>query len=426
MDQLRSNQITAEQKIILQSLAESVAREGVQFLEIGSWLGDSAIVLGKVAQKHKGTLVCVDWWKGNPGTGLEIIASHNDIFSKFWERVCNEGLEDTIIPIRARSEEALKHLKSNSYHLIFIDGDHRYQQTLLDINNCKDLVSNDGGILCGHDCEGYRSDFDEDFLEEGKDIDYHQTVHCGVVLAVSSVFDEYSINHSIWSTLKGYEEVTWGPTDPSPIDTPRKKQISPPIFASSENYNVIRYQKKIYAVPKDLTGFDITDIEKPLPLEVVTKNSYEEISLSLDETFKFSENHPTLLSNYKNFNLVSFNDKVYALHESVGKCDLQKIEQWKFEEHLKNNEIIIVQTENQAKELITYYTPALILPNYHQYNIVRYKNQFYGVNQKLGPIVNWKQFTSNVPSDPLDCLIGNSLKMVSNLIDQLTLTKSIS
>ena len=424
MNHLRPNQITDEQKIILRTFAESVAREGVQFLEIGTWLGESALVLGKVAQKHKGTLVCVDWWKGNPGTGLEIIASQNDIFSEFWKRVCNEGLEDTIIPIRARSEEALKHLKPNSYHLIFIDGDHRYQQTLLDINNCKDLVSKNGGILCGHDCEGYRSDFDEDFLEEGKDIDYHQTVHCGVVLAVSSSFNDFSINHSIWSALFKKESREWKPTNFKFPNISPAKQTSPPIFASSQNYNVFRYQKKVYAVSNSLVNFNITGAGNTIPSNVFTKDSYEELVRSIPEIFNLIENHPILLNSYRKYNLVNFNNKVYALHQTLGNFDLQKLAESELKEHLKTNKIIIAEAEGGARRQIAYCTPFMVLADYRKYNIVRYKNRFYGIPQKLGPIENWKQFTSQFTSKPEGCFVGDSIGEVSDLIDQLDLTSS--
>ena len=75
-----------------------------------------------------------------------------------------------------------------------------------------------GGILCGHDCEGRISDYDMDFLQAGKDLDYYETVHCGVVLAVGSIFQKYSINYSMWSVrAKGQNE--WEPTNLIPLES---------------------------------------------------------------------------------------------------------------------------------------------------------------------------------------------------------------
>ena len=418
MDQLRSNQITAEQKIILQSLAESVAREGVQFLEIGSWLGDSAIVLGKVAQKHKGTLVCVDWWKGNPGTGLEIIASQNDIFSKFWERVCNEGLEDTIIPIRARSEEALKHLKPNSYHLIFIDGDHRYQQTLLDINNCKDLVSNDGGILCGHDCEGYKSDFDEDFLEEGKDIDFHQTVHCGVVLAVSSVFDEYSINHSIWSTTHNRELQKWEAINLDIKKISYRKQSPPQPFALSSNYNYYRFGKYIYAISKEAGHIDIYPGKLDFPLEEMKDTTINGIQNKTKEILRLTTDHPILLKDHKEYNLIQYNNRYIALHNSLGEVNIPQLRKEILQSYYSDKKLFISNSISSLKKQINFYSPLLEREGYRTFNIVNYRENYYAVSQTIGPILDWNNINFKPMKKEKLCFIAKTHGKALALIDQ--------
>lgn len=418
MDQLRSNQITDEQKIILKYLAESVAKKGVQFLEIGSWLGDSTIVLGKVAQKHKGTLVCVDWWKGNPGTGLEVIASQNDIFSKFWERICNEGLEDTIIPIRARSEEALKHLKPNSYHLIFIDGDHRYQQTLLDINSSKDLVSDDGGILCGHDCEGYRSDFDEDFLEEGKEIDYHQTVHCGVVLAVSSVFDEYSINYSIWSTTFNGRPQKWKAIN---LDTPNiaHRKQSPPIpFALSNHYHYYRFGRYIYAILKETGHIDVYPENPNLPSEVPRDTTINGIQHKTKEKVELVSDHPILLINHKQYNLIQHNNRYIALHHSLGIVNMPYLSKEILQSHHSDKKLFVSNSVTSLKKQIDFHNPSLEREDYRQYNIIFYRDKYYAVPQSIGPIRDWNRFNFRFTKGRKLCFVANSYNNALALIDQ--------
>lgn len=204
---------SVEQEIVLRALAESAASPGCKFLEVGSWLGHSTIILAKVAQKHGGLLFCIDWWKGSPGIDLFDIASKEDIFSVFWSKICKEGLEDIVIPIRSRSDVAATIIKENNFNLVFIDADHRYDAISADIKLYAPFVRRNNGIFCGHDCEGRVSDYGRDFLEKWKDIDYYETGHCGVVLAVGEAFKDYSINHSFWSVQFSVERNTWIPTD---------------------------------------------------------------------------------------------------------------------------------------------------------------------------------------------------------------------
>src|SRR5947208_11534627 len=104
MDVKQQQLASAEQEAVLRGLAQSAARPHCRFLEVGSWCGDSTIILGKVAQEFGGLLFCVDWWRGNPHTELAEIAAREDVFSLFWQRICREGLQDVVVPIRGRSD----------------------------------------------------------------------------------------------------------------------------------------------------------------------------------------------------------------------------------------------------------------------------------------------------------------------------------
>jgi Methyltransferase domain len=267
---------TREEKIVLETLALSVARQGCKFLEIGSWCGDSTIILGKVARQYGGHLFCVDWWKGNVGTELLEIASKEDVFSFFWKRICSDGLEDVVIPIRGRSDVAAEILKERTFDLIFIDGDHRYEYVLGDIRRYAPLVRGNG-ILCGHDCEGRIPDYDADFLDLGKDVDYYETVHCGVVLAVGSLFGNYSIHHGIWSVRSRKQKAAWAPTNVTFPKIQDRRQTLPPPIAYTEDYQIQRYGKMVYAIPHCLSHVDIRDEEARQCREIVAAKTLPEL-----------------------------------------------------------------------------------------------------------------------------------------------------
>ena len=150
MEWVNPRQITDEQKVVLKTLAESVGKPSLKFLEVGNWLGESTLVLAEVAKKHFGKLYCVDWWKGNVGTELETIASKEDIFTLFWQRICQEGFEDVVVTIRGSSDAAAEILRDQTFDLIFIDGDHRYQAVCLDLKFYEPKLA-PWGILLGHD-----------------------------------------------------------------------------------------------------------------------------------------------------------------------------------------------------------------------------------------------------------------------------------
>ncbi|MGP0059744.1 MAG: class I SAM-dependent methyltransferase [Beijerinckiaceae bacterium] len=258
-----------EQKVVLRGLTQSCARQGMLGLEVGSWCGDSAVEIGAIVKEFGGKLFCVDWWKGNIDTHLEETAKQADVYSEFWNRIVGEGLDDVIIPIRGRSDDVATVLRAETFDMIYIDGDHRYSQAKRDIENYSTLVK-DGGIFCGDDCEGRLSDFAPEFLDTGKEVDYHETVHCGVVLSVGEYFEEYSIDYNIWSVRRdaagrlsknsGIQRPAsrWLPTNLRFANIEPRRQYHPPLISSYKEYNLIRYGRKVFALPWPLGPIDIT------------------------------------------------------------------------------------------------------------------------------------------------------------------------
>ena len=421
MEWAKLKQITDEQKTVLKALAESVARPSAKYLEVGNWLGDSTLTLAEVAKAHLGTLYCVDWWKGNVGTDLEDIASHEDIFSLFWQRICEAGYEDVVVPIRGSSDAAAEILKDQAFDLVFIDGDHRFEQTTKDIRNYAPFIKADGGILCGHDCEGYISDFDERFLIEGKDKDCHETVHCGVVLAVGATFADYAINHSIWSLMSHPGERTWLPTEVDCKGLGNIRQTPPPLLGTSESYNVFRYGKKVYAVPKDMEAYDVTDENQPPSPVVFTASTLDKLEDLINDRIWVVKDSPTLLSAYRGFNLVQYKDKIYALHESIGPLDLTQTTELEIKEFKKSGKCFVKKTLEELKDKINSSIPILVEQNYRKFNVVFYRGQYIAVAQDVGKIKDWTEFDLKKYQEASKCFVADSQSEVLRLVDQQAL-----
>ena len=264
---IRLDQLAEEQRTVLRHLAKSVAHESCRMLEIGSWCGDSTVVLGQVARAYNGKVFCVDWWKGNPETDLEHYAESCDVFGVFWQRMKDEGLSETVVPIRASSDVAAQVLRQRRFDLVFIDGDHRYEQVKRDIANYGPMVK-PTGILCGHDCEGWACDFDHKMLREGKDIDYHRNLHCGVILAVKEAFEDVSINCALWSVRASGIPGIYKPTMMQFTELLFEGTTPPVLVETYGAYNLIRYRGKVIAVAHIAGDMNIASIDARRTLEL--------------------------------------------------------------------------------------------------------------------------------------------------------------
>ena|GEM_PF-5580579 len=424
---LKEKQLASgEQEIVLRTLAESVAAPNCKFLEVGSWLGDSTVILAKVAKKHGGHLFCVDWWKGNVGTDLVDIASKADVFSVFWSRICMEGLEDAVVPIRSRSDLAAKIIRENSFDLVFLDADHRYVDVLNDIKQYAPAVDRKHGILCGHDCEGRISDYEESFLKEGAAVDYYETVHCGVVLAVGEMFPNCSINYGIWSVLFSSEQNAWVPTNVRLKEIQNERQTMPPPLGYSKEYFLMRYGKSVYALPRMDNPPDIKNEKDLTKSMTAVADSWQELEKKIKE--------PVILwlELYKDYNIFQSEQIFYALLMSVDVTVLPQGDQIILKKHQDSHSLFTAKALNELKYLVDQCDasvekpvpspiPVLVEEGYEGHNIVKLGTRYWALLQSLGP-VDLSEPGINVflerCVDQGKCFSGNSLFEVKYLISK--------
>ena len=120
------------------------ARDAV---EVGTWVGSSALVLAE----HFTKVFCVDHWEGNPGDRIGEIAQrhgHDELISAFCRNM-ESRLFRTVFPVYGHSDFWAA-AWPRPVALVFIDGDHRYDQVKSDILLWKRSVA-PGGCLAGHD-----------------------------------------------------------------------------------------------------------------------------------------------------------------------------------------------------------------------------------------------------------------------------------
>lgn len=126
-------------------------------IEVGSWCGRSTRALG---DNTSGVIYAIDHFNGSKTEpGLHTAAQTEEGDHAFID-FCNNNFDliqkGRIIPLRGTSANMAKLLKKHGVKtdMIFIDGGHTYEEVKQDIENWRDLLTDDG-LFCGHDARAW-------------------------------------------------------------------------------------------------------------------------------------------------------------------------------------------------------------------------------------------------------------------------------
>jgi len=133
-------------------------------LEVGSFIGSSAVLLGNFLKMSNGTLICIDTWCGdinmwlmdNFAQTMGKADGNPDIFDRFMSNMIKNSLTDTVIPFRVSSIVAARTLKVLNYEidLIYLDSAHECGETFMELSLFHDILKN-GGVMFGDDYAGF-------------------------------------------------------------------------------------------------------------------------------------------------------------------------------------------------------------------------------------------------------------------------------
>jgi predicted O-methyltransferase YrrM len=147
-----SKQIQDDQYKIIELLVTTCAFPNMKCVEIGSWTGNSAVLIGTVVKRVLGKLYSIDWYNGSTDGAehLREIAHNVDVRNIFIDNMQYFNLNDTVEQLPISSKEANKKFDKNSLDFIFIDGDHTYKFVKKDIELWLPKLKKNG-IIAGHD-----------------------------------------------------------------------------------------------------------------------------------------------------------------------------------------------------------------------------------------------------------------------------------
>jgi hypothetical protein len=121
----------------------------IMAVEVGTWAGRTALVLAE----YFDMIYCVDHWRGNPDDRLGELASRYGPRHAFTTFCHNMGglLMSRVIPCVGSSRDWANIWPIyRKLDLVFLDGDHRYEEVAADIHRWAQHVR-PNGIICGHD-----------------------------------------------------------------------------------------------------------------------------------------------------------------------------------------------------------------------------------------------------------------------------------
>jgi hypothetical protein len=113
--------------------------EPLVIIEVGTWMGKSAIEMAKVCDKNC-KIYCVDTWIGSVEHYDSVERDEEGfpiIYKKFKENIKREGVDDVIIPVISTSTDAIQYFKRNGIKadVIYIDAAHDYENVMKDLEN---------------------------------------------------------------------------------------------------------------------------------------------------------------------------------------------------------------------------------------------------------------------------------------------------
>lgn len=133
-----------EEKEALWNLAMKHIPEGGLAIEVGTWTGGSAVIIGEVCRQKKARLICIDAFSADMHSVGQ--GSHADAFRS----VLTNCLGLPIDYMAGDSVDFVNYLKPEMADFMFIDGDHHYPKVAKDIVGYYSVLKK-GGCYFMHD-----------------------------------------------------------------------------------------------------------------------------------------------------------------------------------------------------------------------------------------------------------------------------------
>lgn len=120
-----------------------------------------------------------------------------------YERAQGRGAAVTVHLLRAPAAQAMAWMADGAFDVVYVDGDHKYEQVRQDLTHAARLVNRRDGLVCGDDLERLPDPATIALARKHLGRDYlgpPHRFHPGVCLAVHEVFGEVRMADGFWWT----------------------------------------------------------------------------------------------------------------------------------------------------------------------------------------------------------------------------------
>lgn len=198
-------------------------RDHIEVLEIGSYVGQSALMWSGLIATHcpaGGGVLCVDPWRPyitpeDVGAGsiygvMDAALRDGSAFEEFKHHAAGADPRAPVSYLRGTLREVVPTIVGRLFDLVYIDGSHYYDAVREDLLAAQVFVR-DGGLLCGDDLEKQLSaENTVEWCRENRNRDYVDLCHPGVTLAVGEIFGRVWAENGIWGIRRrtvGFENL---------------------------------------------------------------------------------------------------------------------------------------------------------------------------------------------------------------------------
>jgi predicted O-methyltransferase YrrM len=206
-------------------LAQIRPKQKLRILEIGAWVGASALTWLDALDRYaggNGEVWCCDLWEpylevtperaaqaagvlpdSDVGLAMDVAAKAGVAQALFDYNVARAGGTSRVVQLKGDSASILPGLASEQFDLVYIDGDHRFEAVRRDVAEARRLVRR-GGVVCGDDLEFQLDEVDAAFARAQPNADWMldpqsgQGYHPGVTVAVGESFGRVSAYGGYW------------------------------------------------------------------------------------------------------------------------------------------------------------------------------------------------------------------------------------
>ncbi len=202
-----------------------------------------------------------------------------------------------------------------------------------------------------------------------------------------------------------------------------KNSISMPIpLKAYKDYNLVRYKDRTYAI---LQGID-------LDLSLIKKSELKKyqderkcyVDNSVDEIKKRINKNgisiPIPLKAYKDYNLVKYEDRTYAILQGID-LDLSLIKRSELKKYQDEKKCYVHDSADEIKKCIDKNGISIpeLLESYKNFNLVRYKGCVYAILQGISfDLAKTEKHELKKYQDNSMLFIGNSIDEVKDFINQ--------